>query len=105
MEMMFVMHEIFCFVITNLNLHTEYLIPLDVLTCQSSPFGKSKSTSCCGFMFFIKSTTCSGTDIFFVSLFFTKAKIGIPLGIKASARFGFRWLCWINPLLPRPIID
>ena len=26
MEMMFVMHEIFCLVITNLNLHTEYLI-------------------------------------------------------------------------------
>ena len=28
MEMMFVMHEIFCLVITNLNLHTEYLISL-----------------------------------------------------------------------------
>ena len=26
MEMLFVMHEIFCLVITNLNLHTEYLI-------------------------------------------------------------------------------
>ena len=28
MEMMFVMHEIFCLVITNLNLHMEYLISL-----------------------------------------------------------------------------
>ena len=26
MEMLFVMHEIFCPVITNLNLHVEYLI-------------------------------------------------------------------------------
>ena len=74
MEMMFVMHEIFCLVITNLNLHMEYLIPLDVLTCQSSPFRKSKSTSCCGFMFFIKSTTFSGTDIFFCFSVFHRGK-------------------------------
>ena len=45
---------------------------LDVFTCQSSSLGKRKSTSCCGFMFFIKSKACSGTNIFFISLFGTE---------------------------------
>ena len=77
---------------------------LDVFTCQSSSSSKRKSTSCCGFMFFIKSTTCSGTVISSISLFCRMGNNGVPLGIKASVRFGFRWLCSINPLLPRPII-
>ena len=38
MEMMFVMHEIFCLVITNLNLHTEYLITRSIYTrCFNVP--------------------------------------------------------------------
>ena len=106
MNCCFVMHEIFCLVITNLNLHTvEYLITRGIYTrCFNlSSFGQRKSTSCCGFMPFIKSTTCSGTGIFFVSLFFTKAKTGIPC-LLVCDRFGFRLLCSVNPFLPRPII-
>ena len=106
MNCCFVMHEIFCLVITNLNLHTvEYLITRGIYTrCFNLlSFGQRKSTSCCGFMPFIKSTTCSGTGIFFVSLFFTKAKTGIPC-LLVCDRFGFRLLCSVNPFLPRPII-
>ena len=73
--------------------------------CFYLPVGdKRKSASCCGFMFFMKSTTFSGTGIFFVSLFFTKANIVSPLWLAASVRFGFRWLCSVIPFLPRPIV-
>ena len=38
MEMMFVMHEIFCLVITNLNLHTKYSITRSIYTrCFNVP--------------------------------------------------------------------
>ena len=54
----------------------------EAFTCQSSSFGKRKSTSCCGFMFFMKSTTCSGTGISSISLFCPNSiTIGIPLGV------------------------
>ena len=54
---------------------------------------------------FIKSTTCSGTGIFFVSLFCPMGNaIGVPLCLAPSIRFGLRWLCSVNPFLPRPII-
>ena len=104
-----VMHEIFCLVITNLNLHTvEYLITRGIYTrCFNlSSFGQRKSTSCCGFMPFMKSTTCSGTGIFFFFIFPPMGNaIGVLLHLDPSVRFGFRLLCSVNPFLPRPIIQ
>ena len=53
----------------------------------------------------MKSTTCSGTGIFFVSIFFPMGNaIGVLLHLDPSVRFGFRLLCSVNPFLPRPII-
>ena len=51
----------------------------------------------------MKSTTFSGTGIFFVSLFFTAANTTCPLSLE-SVFFVFLRLWSVIPFLPRPIV-
>ena len=84
MEMMFVMHEIFCLVITNLNLHTEYLITRSIYTqCFYVPVvvvWQKKIDKLLWIHVLHEINDMFRYWYFFVSLFFTEANtIGVPL--------------------------
>ena len=106
-ETMTLCMKYFCSVITNLNLHVEYLITRSIYTrCFYVPVvivWQKKIDKLLLIHVLHKINDMFRYWYFFVSLFFTKAKTGIPC-LSVGDRFGFRRLCSVNPVLPRPII-
>ena len=105
------MHEIFCRVITNLNLHTvEYLITRGIYTrCFNVPvvviWTKKIDKLLWIHVLHEINDMFRYMFMFFVSLFCpTGNPIIVPLCLALSICFGLRWLCSVNPFLPRPII-